>query len=101
MSSGEQSAEQVLATEQALSFEQALEALEKVVAEMEKGDLSLEASLTLYERGMALSDHCQRSLDEAERKVRILSERGPGESDGTGELDVKRDLEEFSLDSHE
>jgi exodeoxyribonuclease VII small subunit len=57
------------------TFEKSLGDLEQVVEEMEKGDLSLEASLALYERGIALSDQCQKRLNDAERKVRILSER--------------------------
>ena len=58
------------------SFEEALQALEEVVDSLEKGDLSLEQSLHLYERGVALSDRCQQALYDAEQKVRVLSERG-------------------------
>jgi exodeoxyribonuclease VII small subunit len=53
-------------------FESALAALEALVAKMESGDLSLEASLESYERGVALSKICQEQLSKAEQQVRIL-----------------------------
>ena len=53
-------------------FESCLEDLEKVVKELEAGDLSLERSLELFEKGMALSDTCRRQLEEAETRVEIL-----------------------------
>jgi exodeoxyribonuclease VII small subunit len=46
--------------------------LEKVVAELEKGDISLEKSLGLFEEGMRLSHACRKELEEAEGKVEIL-----------------------------
>jgi exodeoxyribonuclease VII small subunit len=63
-----------------LTFEQALQELEKVVQQLESGELSLEQSLALYERGMALAKLCEGRLDEAEQKVSQLSaisEEGP------------------------
>jgi exodeoxyribonuclease VII small subunit len=56
----------------ALTFEQAFAALERVVAELEGGDLTLEQSLALFERGAALAQLCERRLDEAEQKVSQL-----------------------------
>jgi len=53
-------------------FESALAALEVLVAKMESGDLSLEASLESYKRGVALSKICQDQLSKAEQQVRIL-----------------------------
>ena len=53
-------------------FEKSLEELEKLVALMEQGDLSLEESLKHFERGIALARSCQQSLAEAEQKVKIL-----------------------------
>ena len=53
-------------------FESCLEDLEKVVKELEAGDLSLERSLELFEKGMVLSDTCRRQLEEAETRVEIL-----------------------------
>lgn len=57
------------------SFETWLEELESVVEKMEQGDLSLENSLTLFERGMSLSERCQKALEQAEQKVRVLSKQ--------------------------
>ena len=53
-------------------FESCLEELEKVVKELEAGDLSLERSLELFEKGMTLSDTCRKQLEEAETRVEIL-----------------------------
>ena len=57
------------------SFETCLEELEKVVKELEAGDLSLERSLELFERGMSLSDTCRRQLEAAETRVETLIRR--------------------------
>ena len=54
------------------SFEASLDELEKVVKELESGDLSLERSLLLFERGMDLSDTCRRQLEQAETRVETL-----------------------------
>jgi exodeoxyribonuclease VII small subunit len=54
------------------SFESCLEELEKVVKELEAGDLSLERSLELFERGMGLSDTCRHQLEAAETRVDML-----------------------------
>jgi exodeoxyribonuclease VII small subunit len=68
-------------------FEETLTELESLVDTLEKGDLSLEDSLTAFERGIRLTRDCQKALDEAEQKVRVLSER-PDEIDpGTHESD--------------
>jgi exodeoxyribonuclease VII small subunit len=53
-------------------FEECLERLEKIVQELEKGDVSLEKSLTLFEEGMQLSASCRKELEQAEGKVEIL-----------------------------
>lgn len=53
-------------------FEESLQRLEKIVGELEKGEVSLEKSLTLFEEGMQLSSHCRKELDQAEGKVEIL-----------------------------
>jgi len=53
-------------------FEAALVRLEEIVQELEKGDISLERSLKLFEEGIKLSRICNKQLDEAERKVEIL-----------------------------
>jgi len=54
------------------SFETCLDQLEKVVKELEAGDLSLERSLELFERGMGLSETCRKQLEQAETRVEIL-----------------------------
>jgi len=54
------------------SFETCLEELEKVVKELEGGDLPLERSLELFERGMSLSDSCRKQLEQAETRVEML-----------------------------
>jgi exodeoxyribonuclease VII small subunit len=57
------------------SFESCLDELEKVVKDLEGGDLSLERSLQLFERGMSLSDSCRKQLEEAETRVEMLIRR--------------------------
>jgi len=54
------------------SFEASLDEFEKVVKELESGDLSLERSLALFERGVNLSDTCRRQLEQAETRVETL-----------------------------
>jgi exodeoxyribonuclease VII small subunit len=53
-------------------FEECLQRLEKIVHELEKGEVPLEKSLTLFEEGMQLSAACRKELEEAEGKVEIL-----------------------------
>jgi exodeoxyribonuclease VII small subunit len=55
-----------------VKFEDCLERLEKIVQELEKGEVPLEKSLTLFEEGMQLSATCRKQLEEAEGKVEIL-----------------------------
>ena len=57
------------------TFEASLDELEKVVKELEGGDLTLERSLELFERGMGLSDTCRKQLEEAETRVEMLIRR--------------------------
>jgi exodeoxyribonuclease VII small subunit len=59
-----------------LSFESSLQELERIVKELEKGDLPLEQSLALFESGMRLSAECKRQLEEAESRVEILMKKG-------------------------
>ena len=54
------------------SFETCLEELEKVVRQLETGDLPLDRSLELFSRGMQLSETCRKQLEEAETKVEML-----------------------------
>lgn len=55
-----------------MSFEEAMTALEQVVTQLERGDVALEDSIRLYERGAALKAHCARKLEAAEEKVNLI-----------------------------
>jgi exodeoxyribonuclease VII small subunit len=55
-------------------FEEAMKELETIVQKMERGELRLEESLQLFERGMALTQQCRQSLDTAELKIKNLLE---------------------------
>jgi exodeoxyribonuclease VII small subunit len=57
-------------------FESAIAELEAIVKRLEGGDLPLEQSLELFERGVQLSRFCHSKLEEAERRVELLTERG-------------------------
>ena len=57
-------------------FESAIAELETIVKTLEEGDMALEKSLALFERGVTLSRFCHTRLEEAERRVEILNERG-------------------------
>jgi exodeoxyribonuclease VII small subunit len=57
-------------------FESALAELESIVTKLEQGDLPLEQSLALFERGVQLSRFCHAKLEDAERRIEILTERG-------------------------
>lgn len=61
------------------NFEAALKELEGIVEQLERGDLPLEKSLELFERGITLTRICQKRLDEAERKVEMLIQQQGGE----------------------
>jgi exodeoxyribonuclease VII small subunit len=54
------------------NFEQSMEHLEKIVSELESGDLSLEESIKKFEEGMKLSRLCSQTLDETEKKIIML-----------------------------
>ena len=58
--------------QQIRTFEASLEALEQIVRELERGDLSLEKSLELFEQGIRLSRECQERLNQAERRIEVL-----------------------------
>lgn len=62
------------------SFEEQLTELEAVVEKLERGELSLEENVSLFERGVALSNECKRQLSAAESRVQVLlnpTKRGP------------------------
>lgn len=60
------------------TFEESLKELESIVEQLEAGDLPLEQSLELFERGVGLSRECQKRLDDAERKVEVLLKGADG-----------------------
>jgi exodeoxyribonuclease VII small subunit len=80
-------------TEQAdiktMSFEQALKELESIVDRLERGDVELEASILIYERGEALRAHCDGLLRQAEARVEKISLNQNGQPTGTEPLDVE------------
>jgi exodeoxyribonuclease VII small subunit len=63
-------------TETIRDFESAISELEKIVKQLEEGDLPLETSLALFERGVTLSRYCHDTLGAAERRIELLTERG-------------------------
>lgn len=72
---------------QTLSFETAMQELEQVVSKLERGDVALEDSIALYERGAALKAHCEAKLKEAEEKVEKITLSADGAPTGTTPLD--------------
>lgn len=58
-----------------ISFEESMQKLEKIAVELEKGDLSLEESLTKFEEGMKLSKQCNEIIENAEKKITILLQK--------------------------
>ena len=72
---------------EALSFEQALAALEGIVQQLERGDVPLDQSITLYERGEKLRAACQQRLDAAQARIERIVAGGDGRPVGTAPLD--------------
>jgi exodeoxyribonuclease VII small subunit len=70
-----------------LTFEKALEALEKIVDDLERGDVPLDESIRTYERGEALKAHCEKLLKAAEDKVEKIRLSREGKPAGTEPLD--------------
>ena len=84
------------------NFEAQLASLERIVRELERGDLPLERSLELFEQGVRLSRECQERLNEAERRIEVLLRDGEGRTaavaferdEFTSELDAGEEAEE-------
>ena len=68
-----------------MNFEENMEKLEKIVQELEKGELNLDESIKKFEEGMQVSKECNKMLEEAEKKITILLE----ENGETKEQDFK------------
>lgn len=73
----------------ALSFEQALKQLEVIVENLERGDVPLEQSIDIYERGEALKKHCEKLLKVAETKVEKIQLLQEGSPEGVEPLDAQ------------
>lgn len=71
----------------AMSFEGALKELEQIVGRLERGDVELEQSIALYERGEALKAHCDRTLKAAEARVEKITLGKDGTPRGLAPLD--------------
>jgi exodeoxyribonuclease VII small subunit len=71
-----------------LSFEKALAELEQIVQKLERGDVALEESVTIYERGEALKRRCEELLRQAEARVEKITLDAAGKPTGTEPLDV-------------
>lgn len=71
-----------------MSFEDALRELEQVVGKLERGEVPLDESIALYERGALLKGRCEAKLKEAEEKVAKLTLDGEGKPTGTTGLDA-------------
>ncbi len=72
-----------------MSFETAMAELEQIVAKLEKGDVELEESIAIYERGETLRTHCDGLLKKAEAKVEKITLNADGKPAGTEPLDVE------------
>lgn len=72
----------------ALSFEDALRALEDIVRKLESGEVPLDATLDLYERGEKLRKHCQTRLDAAQLRIEKIVAGAEGQAAGTTPFDA-------------
>ena len=72
-----------------MTFERALKDLEGIVSRLERGDVELEESIAIYERGEVLRDHCDRLLKQAEAKVERLTLGADGRPKGTAPFDAE------------
>ncbi|QBF29744.1 exodeoxyribonuclease VII small subunit [Thalassococcus sp. S3] len=70
-----------------MSFEEAMRELEGVVDQLERGDVALDASIALYERGAALKKRCEEELKRAEEKVAAITLDAEGQPTGTKPVD--------------
>ncbi|WAJ27308.1 exodeoxyribonuclease VII small subunit [Antarcticirhabdus aurantiaca] len=70
-----------------MSFEEALAELERIVSQLERGDVPLDRSIRIYERGEKLKSHCDRLLTAAEDKVEKIKLNRAGKPTGTEPLD--------------
>ncbi|HEY0161768.1 MAG TPA: exodeoxyribonuclease VII small subunit [Edaphobacter sp.] len=81
-------------------FERKLTDLETVVERLERGDLSLEESVRLFEEGMKLSESCKQELEAAEGRIQVLMEQGKGQMK-TRDLEVATESDEEGFETEE
>ncbi|HXV30319.1 MAG TPA: exodeoxyribonuclease VII small subunit [Sinorhizobium sp.] len=74
----------------ALSFEQAVEELERIVSALERGDVALDKSIEIYERGEALKKHCETLLKAAEDRIEKIRLDRAGKPQGVEPLDAEQ-----------
>lgn len=70
-----------------MTFEQAMSELEQVIGKLERGDVPLEASISLYERGAELKAHCEARLKDAEEKVAQITLNSDGQPTGVAPVE--------------
>jgi exodeoxyribonuclease VII small subunit len=80
-----------MSTTKPKTFESSLEELERIVRQLEQGELTLEKSLELFEQGVKLSRDCQERLSEAERRIEILMRDNQGRA-SVRPFDPEREL---------
>jgi exodeoxyribonuclease VII small subunit len=80
-----------------MDFEKALKELEEIAVQLEEGDLSLDDSISSFEKGMRLAKFCREKLDEAERKIEILQKGGDNRITGK-QIDVDNESGEIVND---
>ena len=83
---------------EALSFEGALEQLESTVGRLEEGEMPLEESLELFEKGVALSRRCTETLEAAEKRIELLVAESAENEDGWASEPFEHEDEEDELD---
>jgi exodeoxyribonuclease VII small subunit len=72
-----------------LPFEKALEELESIVRQLERGDVALEDSIAIYERGEALKKHCEALLKKAEARIEKITVGPDGQAAAATPLDIE------------
>jgi exodeoxyribonuclease VII small subunit len=82
------------------SFEEQLTALETVVERLERGELSLDESVRLFEEGVKLSNACKKELEAAEGRIQVLVEKGNGGM-RVVDLEVEDSVDEDSIEEGE
>ena len=82
------------------TFEEQLTALEGVVERLERGELSLDESVRLFEEGVRLSDACKKELEAAEGRIQVLVEQGNGKRKAVA-LDVEESGDLIDEDENE